>query len=249
MNQADFQLRTQTDGVLHLQEAVLIYRGGQGAAFATVHDIAHVDGEPTILAGKAMTPRAAITLARDLSQGVRHGGFIPETVLYLDGDLLLWWAPPMQRHIAFRSTNMGATDGNERGETVPHPGLVFAASGSVWSVWAVKSDQRPTPDTTLYQAPYFNVWEGGRICQGNVQMPDGTTAEKIDAWNAAFFGSFFTHPNIRKNLLRYRGGSIKFWRDMLDGKFARFPEKVLVPLDATLRDLLGGKGGSDDRRP
>lgn len=239
MNQSEFQIRTQTDGVLSLQQAVLIYRGGQGSAFATVHEIAQVDGEPTILAGKAMTPRAAITLARQLSHGVSHGGFLPETVLYMDGDLLLWWAPPMQRHIAFRAKEIGG----ERGETVPHPGLVFAASSKAWSVWAVKGDRRPTPDTALYQAPYFNLWDGGRICQGNVEVPDGTTAEKIDAWNAAFFNSFFTHPNIRKNLVKYRGGSTKFWKDMLNGKFAQFPEKVLVPLNTTLRQLIDGKGG------
>src|ERR1035437_9918397 len=112
MSQAEFQIRTQTDGVLNLQEAVLIYRGAQGTAFATVHEIAHVDGESTILAGKAMTPHAAISLARELARAVNHGGFIPETVLYMDGDLLLWWVPPMQRHIAFRAKELGG----ERGE-------------------------------------------------------------------------------------------------------------------------------------
>lgn len=237
MNQAEFHIRTETDGVLNLRQAVLIYRGAQGTAFATVHDIAHIDGEPTILAGKAMMPRAAITLSRELSKGVSHGGFIPETVLYTDGDLLLWWVPPMRRHIAFRNQQMGA---KECGEVVPHPGLVFAASSHHWSVWAVKGNKRPGPDTPLYQAPYFNIWQGGRICQGNVEVPDGTTAEKIDAWNAAFFGSFFTHSNMPKNLVKYRGGAIQFWKDMLDGKFSRFPERVLVPTNTTLGALLEG---------
>jgi PRTRC genetic system protein B len=239
MNQAKFEIRTHTDGTLALREAVLIYRGAQGTAFATVHDIAVIDGEATILAGKAMTPRAAIALAKGLSKAVSHGGFIPESALYIDGDLLLWWVPPARRHIAFRSKELGA---DERGEVVPHPGLVFAASSRVWAVWAVKGDRRPALDTPLYQAPYFNVWQDGRICQGNVEVPQGTTAEKIDAWNAAFFGSFFTHPNVPKNLVKYRGGSTRFWRDMLDGKFATFPEKVLVPANATLQDLLAGKG-------
>lgn len=238
MNHAEFEIRTQTDGVLDLHEAVLIYRGAQGTAFATVHEIAVVDGEPTILAGKAMTPRAAITLARELSKGVSHGGFIPETVLYMDGDLLLWWVPPMRRHIAFRAKELGT---EERGEVVPHPGLVFAASSKIWAVWAVKGDKRPAPDTPLYQVPYFNVWQTGRICQGNVEVPEGTTAEKIDAWNSAFFSSYFTHPNVQKNLVKYRGGAFKFWRDMLDGKFSMFPEKVLVPANTTLNALLSGK--------
>lgn len=237
MTHATFAIQTQSDGVLQLSEAVLIYTGGQGSAFATVHAVAEVDGEPTILAGKAMTPRAAILLARALSKGVSHGGFIPETVLYMDGDLLLWWVPPTKRHIAFRSLQICDT---ERGEVVPHPGLVFAASSKTWAVWAVKGSQRPTPESALFQAPYFNVWANGRICQGNVEVPNGTTAEKIDAWNAAFFGSFFTHPNVQNGLLKYRGGAYRFWKDMLDQKFDAFPEKALVPLKCHLRDILGG---------
>ena len=90
MNQAEFHIRTEHDSVLALQQAVLIYRGAQGSAFATVHDVEEVNGEATILAGKAMTPRAALMLSRQLAKGIRHGGFIPATVLYMDGDLLLW---------------------------------------------------------------------------------------------------------------------------------------------------------------
>lgn len=239
MNQAEFHVRTEQDGVLALQQAVLIYRGAQGSAFATVHDIEEVDGEATILAGKAMTPRAAITLSRELAKGVSHGGFIPDTVLYMDGELLLWWTRPGRRHIAFRAEGLGCA---ERGEVVPHPGLVFAASSQVWKVWAVKGDARPTPDTELFQAPYFNVYDTGAICQGSAAVPEGTTAERIGAWNDAFFGSFFTHPNVRKNLVKYRGGSYRFWRDMLDGRFERFPERVLVPVRTTLGQLLSDRG-------
>ena len=243
MNQAEFHIRTEQDGVLALQQAVLIYRGAQGSAFATVHDIEEINGEATILAGKAMTPRAAIMLSRELVKGIGHCGFIPDTVLYMDGDLLLWWTRPGKRHIAFRAEGLGTA---ERGEVVPHPGLVFAASSQVWKVWAVKGDTRPTPETALFQAPYFNVYDSGAICQGSVGVPEGTTAEKIDAWNDAFFGSFFTHPNVRKNLVKYRGGSYKFWKDMLDGKHAQFPEQVLLPVQTTLAQLLGGTAERND---
>ena len=51
MNQAEFHIRTEQDGVLALQQAVLIYRGAQGSAFATVHDVEEINGEATILAG------------------------------------------------------------------------------------------------------------------------------------------------------------------------------------------------------
>lgn len=254
MNQAEFRIRTHTDGVLRLTQAVLIYAGRGEGAFATVHEVKEVAGEPVILAGRAMTPRAAIVLARSLSKQVAPGGFLPETVLYTDGDLLLWWLPPGRRHIVFRAKKLEEKWGvAERGEVVPHPGLIFAASSRVWKVWAVKGKQRPTLRSPLFQAPYFNVWEDGRICRGNVRVPEGTTTEKIAAWVDAFMGSFFTHPNVHGKLLRYRGGdgkgrgkeedggSYAFWRDMLDGRFKRFPERVLVDLDTTLGQLLGIK--------
>ena len=84
------------------------------------------------------------------------------------------------------------------------------------------------------------------IGSGVLGVPEGTTAEKIDTWNDAFFGSFFTHPNVRKNLVKYRGGSYKFWKHMLDGKFAHFPERVLVPVQTTLGQLLDGNAKRND---
>lgn len=237
MNHARFDILARTDGALRLSKAVLIYEGQSGGAFATLHDIEDIDGLPTIQSGKAMTPRAALRLARELGKGVAQGGFLPETVLYMDGDLLLWWVPAAKRQVWFRAGDIGPAD---RGEVVPHPGLVFAASSQHWSVWAVKGLERPTPDSALYQAPYFNVDASGGICQGNVAIPHnatGTTAEKIGAWNDAFFNSYFTHPNVHKGLVSYRGGACQFWRHLLDGKFSVFPEKVLVDRKCQLRNV------------
>lgn len=245
MNQADFSIHAPTDGVLHLAQAVLVYRGASGDALATVHEVEQIDGEAVIGAGRALTPRSAMALARALLKRAAHGGFLPDNVLFVAGDLILWWLRPATRHVTFRVSDRDAPllGAVERGESVPHPGLVFAASNREWRVWAVKGTQRPTLATPLFQAPYFNVDAEGHICQGSVSKPDGTTAEKIGAWNDAFFRSYFTHPNVAAKLLRYPGGSFAFWRDMLDGRFKRFPERVLMPLDTTLGALLGMKEG------
>ena len=106
--------------------------------------------------------------------------------------------------------------------------------------------QSPCVANPVVPVAVFNVWEGGDICRGNVQVPEGTTTEKIDAWNAAFLGSFFTHPNGKGKLVRYRGGAYPFWRDMLDGKFKKFPERVLVDVKTTLGKLLGMEEPDDD---
>ncbi len=241
MNEAEFSIQTPTDNVLTLDQAVLLYHGRSGGALATVHEVMIVDGAPVIGAGRAMTAQAARELASALLQRAAHGGFLPETVLCVHGDVLVWWVPPARRHIAFRVGDDHAESfgGRERGEAVPQPGLVFAASSRAWRVWAVKGSRRPTPQTPLFQAPYFNVDGHGHICQGNVPVPEGTAVEKIGAWNDAFLRSYFTHPNMVGKLMRYRGGSSAFWRDMLDQRFTRFPERVLVDAKTTLGQLLG----------
>nr|WP_297383518.1 PRTRC system protein B [uncultured Roseateles sp.] len=249
MNDAEFSIHTPSENVLTLDQAVLLYHGRSGGALATVHEIMTVDGAPVIGAGRAMTAQAARELAAALLQRAAYGGFVPETVLYIQGDVLLWWVPPARRHIAFRvgDEHAEAFGGRERGEAVPQPGLVFAASSRTWRVWAVKGSRRPTPQTALYQAPYFNVDAQGRICQGNVPVPEGTTVERIDAWNDAFLRSYFTHPNVAGKLVRYRGGAYAFWRDMLDQRYARFPERVLVDAKTTLGALLGRQEAHDGR--
>ncbi len=139
MLQPDFKIRSQTGGTLRLTQAVLIYQGDHDCALATVHNVEDVDGQPVILAGQAMTPRAANQLSRALSKSVSHGGFLPETVLYTNGDLLVWWVPPAKRHIVFKAEELKTKWGTaERGEVVPHPGLVFATSSTIWKVWAIK---------------------------------------------------------------------------------------------------------------
>jgi len=243
MNQAQFSIRTPSDSELTLVQAVLIYKGRSGSLLATLHEVEveDVDGEAVIGAGKPVTPRAALDMARALGQEIGYGGFLPATVLYLNADLILWWAPRARRHVMFRvdDEHVATMGGKVRGERVPHPGLVFAASRKAWNVWAVKGEARPVLSTPLYQAPYFNVYDNGAICRGNVEVPKGTTAEKIEAWNDAFFRSYFSHPNVEKGLVKYRGGAYRLWRDLLDGKHARFPERALVSTDQTLGKLLG----------
>lgn len=235
-----FDIIAGREAPLKLSQAILLYEGDRGVCFASVHGIDASGKQPLILEGRAFTSEAAVRLALELSNNTMRGGFVPPELLYLDGNAMAWWVPPARRHIAFRSEKLGAP---ERGEVVPHPGLVFCAEhGRRWGVWAVKGSERPHEGTPLYQAPYFNVYADGGICTGNVHLPDGTTAERIKAWNDAFFGSFFTHPNVQGKLVAYKGGTFKFWTDMLDGRHREFPEHVLVPSQRTLGQMLGLRG-------
>ena len=242
MRKVNFEVVAGHQSPLTLSKAILLYQGKDQNTFATVHDIALQGKTPVILEGKSMTVEAVVRLAIDLSRNAIRGGFVPANLLFLDGDVMAWWLPPARRHIAFRAAELGVS---ECGEVVPHPGLVFRIDGMRrWHVWAVLGAERPCETTALFQAPYFNVSSDGAICTGNVSLPDGNTAERIGAWNDAFFGSFFTHPNVHGKLVTYKGGAFKFWRDMLDGRHGEFPEHVLVPAKRTLADALDRHQGA-----
>lgn len=231
MNAPTFSIHTNQDNVLTLERAILLYRGG-GQRGATVHDVGIVDGVPTILAGKAIHSAFVHALARGLRQTV-PADFLPAELLWQDCERMLWWLPSGRRHMTFRTPEFGG----ERSAVLPHPALVFLAGRRAWGVWALRERQRPTPDSPLFQAPFFNVSYDGRICSGTGELPPRATPDLLDAWNRAFFSSAFSHPGVMKGLLTYPGGPYAFWQAMLDKKIQRFPLRVLV---ATRPSTVGG---------
>lgn len=242
--QATFKVQAPRAASYLLAEAVLIYRESGTShprAYVSIHAVEVADGRPVILAGKPMTPRAAHQLARELCRQTSVGAaYLDGRTLYRTPDLLVWWQPAASRHIAFRCEELG-----ERGEVVPHPSLVFAVSAKGWWVWALRGTKRPDGGTKLYRAPYFNVNDSGAICQGSTVVPSGDASGRIDAWNDAFFGSFFTHPSGTKTV-RHPSGAHAFWKSMLEQPPSRFPANQLLPTGATLADTIARIRGGDD---
>jgi PRTRC genetic system protein B len=232
------EVSTRIPPALKLARAVLIYsRGRTDSAFATVHDCAELDGKPVILAGRAMSPSMSRSLVTTLGRG-GEGGYLPENVLMADGEYLVWHERPQVRHLAFKaSTEFPERSLGDRAGKVPVPGTVFVAGPRAWVVYAYKGTQRPTPDTALFHAPFYNVGENGAICAGNVSLPRSTAAERIVAWNDAFFRSYFAHANY-DGVVNFPGDVTGLWTALLGGAFRRFPEKVLKPHKLTLGDLI-----------
>lgn len=223
------------DDKLVLSKAVLIYRNNN-TAYATVHDpYTDKQGQSALGEGSPLTHATIAGMVRDFSNNAQVGSFLAPNVLSIGMDSLVWWVKPAMREIHFAcSGNHGI--GTESG-VVPHPGLIFAVGQDSWSVFAVKGNSRPKATTPLFQAPHFNIWAGGKICTGNVTLPKDFSVESMAAWEKAYFGSRFSHPNVPV-LVNYEGGSYPFWRSMLDGKFSKFPQEVLVPEKLTASDLV-----------
>jgi PRTRC genetic system protein B len=129
----------------------------------------------------------------------------------------------------------GSPDGKmakSNGLSFPQPALVFVVNGHTLSVRALKTNQRPSANTKLYVAPYWNVGDSGGICLGSARIPTSPSIGAIPQWERAFFESEFTHPNGAQRLTTHKGGFAGLW-ESLTGK-DRFPSRYLVEANQAL---------------
>lgn len=232
----------QTGHDVTLSRALLLYAGVNGAHYATVHAVAEEPktGRPVIGAGRPLDRRALVDALIQLDRNAApKAEFLSSNVLGVTSAAITWWCPPASRRVFFDCPKVG-----KRSAVVPHPGLVFQASAQGFCVFAVKGTDRPVEGTALFEPPYFNTWDKGRICIGSANVPRRIEVSAIKGWEDGFFNSAFTHPNAGGKRVTYRGGFHAFWTDMLDGKFQTFPARVLVRMnELTAGALVNGRNG------
>lgn len=236
-----------------LAAAILLYGNAQErAAYATVHEIERGKGGLVLGPGTAATKSSIADLVRSLGERAGFSGFISHQLLYVGAGVVAWWRAPACTRVWFDTKD---EEGGKRKNPIgtrnaitPQPGLVFALAHGEWYVYAVKGDERPSANARLYRAPYFNVWTGGHICEGNIVRPGSVNAESLATFERAFFDSRFTHPNLHgpRDLTTFKGGVYAFWRALLDGRWKVFPERYLVDDRATLAGRM--KSLEDNRR-
>jgi PRTRC genetic system protein B len=219
--------------VYEMSAAILLYKEQHGqTVFSSVHDVkVNKQGVATIQAGAAVSKTGLVKMMQTLvPEDYAPAELFGEHILAKGNDYLAWYCKPEKRQVWFKCKEIG----RDVSANVDHPGLVFIVSREGWYVFAVKEGKRPTADTPLYVAPYLNVWEGGHICTGNIETPKGAMKFHTEAWEDAFFRSYFTHPNQHKKgaLTKYRGGIFALWRALMKGR--KFPIESLVPAGETL---------------
>jgi PRTRC genetic system protein B len=151
-------------------------------------------------------------------------------VLARTHEMFAWWTPAQARPMFF-----GSPDGKMaalNGRSFPQPALVFVVVGHTLSVRALKTSQRPSANTKLYVAPYWNVYEGGNICLGSAPIPTTPFISAIPQWERCFFESEFTHPNGAQRITTHKDGFAGLW-EALAGK-DHFPSHCLVDANQTL---------------
>jgi len=124
--------------------------------------------------------------------------------------VVIWWLPAGKRQLNFdKKLKIGPSG------VLPHPGLLFVNINKSLYVFSVKDNNRPTKKTNLYNAPFFNVYEDGKICLGtaNTGTPTGYYQGEMRRFEIGFFAAEQNHsvggagaktslPNLWKSLLK-----------------------------------------------
>lgn len=227
----------ENDTSLALVSALLLYQSGGGDVYATSHPLDIDPDQPhrkVIGAGVPLTKASLAEFARSVHVTTSYAGFVPDNLLYTSPNMLAWWTPAALRPTWFRSPDPAI--GTAHGQAA-HPAMVFVVVPGDWYVFAVRTTGRPLPSTPLFHSPHFNVWNGGRICTGNVKLPAAPSAEVISEYEHGFFRSRFTHPN-RERAVKYKGGMKALWRDQLANPDPAAMNRSLVPAKETLQEAI-----------
>ncbi|WP_126447959.1 PRTRC system protein B [Sulfuricystis multivorans] len=221
---------------VRLRTAILLYEthGYPHISYATIHpvDCGDDNGPPVIRAGRPADRSSLKAVCASLLKSSRvRSGVLADNILSVGLEHVVWWQRPGKRTYFFdcRPSAEGSVNVGKRAGIGPTPGIVFVAKDQSMWAYAVKGNNRPDADTQLYHLPAMNVWEDGKICTGSMPIPENTLAESVSAWEKSFWDSNFSHPNHPKPV-NYKGGIHQFCIDLLDGKFKKFPQRVLRPI-------------------
>ncbi len=217
-----------------LTGAILVYQGGHDA-FAAWHPAKTPEDGSVPYLGEAEP--LTTEFLRALSEGL--GAYVapeilPASVLVRTSELLVWWTRAQRRVLFF-------SDQSEAGELsakkYPVPALVFKVSGGNLSIRALAKDARPTAETKLMTAPFWNCGESGDVCLGTMRVPESSSIDAIDGWERGFFQSEFTHAYGAARLTNFPGGFLPLWRS-LTGSNQLFPVQYLTDARETLRQFV-----------
>lgn len=190
-----------------------------------------------------LTVREAQSLAKALDTREQSGkaflrpeGVLPDTVLHLDpsdNGSVVWYTKPQRQQLYF-AESLGLQNGR-----VALPALVWKATKKELQLFALKSKTKPKAETPLYHAPFFNLYQKGNVCMGNVNIAiksAATLEEFITAWQGYFFGSYFSHHINEHNPVGVN--LFNLYKELMADPKKPFPTDTLRTTPLTLKNLL-----------
>jgi PRTRC genetic system protein B len=234
---------TASFGTLYHPKSALIFYEAKTADNDVYVEHFDMDKNGNPINAHPLTEREAKVLAKSLqiekdkdNAFLKSNGILPTNILHInpnkDKSTVLWYTKSQKRQLYFVN-----------GLDIPSgmayvPPMIWYASKNSLSVFALVSDRRPTEKTPLYFAPFFNIYEDGKVCMGSVKVSIKNAAsveEFTGAWEDYFFNSYFSHLLGQDSPIT--GNCVSLWKDLVQtGK--PFPKEVLKKNNKTLKYLL-----------
>lgn len=162
-------------------------------------------------------------------------GLLNTNILYIrpgENGYVIWQTPASYQRLLF-TDDLGLITAN-----YPVPALLWKASIHSLEIYALKNSTRATTKTSLYHAPYFNIYENGNVCMGTVDIdydPDNCVEGLISHWETNFFNSKFSHLLADRSPVK--SNIIQLYQSLQDSK-KPFPSVELKPNKKKLKDLI-----------
>jgi PRTRC genetic system protein B len=144
----------------------------------------------------------------------------------------VWYTPPQEVPLFFAEA-LGITSG--RGKV---PAMVWKAGRNELMVYALKGNKKPDSRTKLFHAPFFNIYNDGRVCMGTVRINITEQARLEDfmgQWESYFWNSYFSH--LMSDFNPVTENIVRLWQAQV-ATDNPFPIHILKLTNFTLQNLL-----------
>lgn len=194
-----------------------------------------INAHPLTVKEAQYLSKALDTTSESSKVFLKPKGIIAPNILYTDpseNGFVMWCTKATCKNLFF----VGGLDIPNGMANVP--ALLWVAGKEKLYIYALKGDRKPTENTPLYHAPFFNVYADGNVCMGtvDVNIKKSTSLEEFTAaWEAYFFNSYFSH--LMQNHNPVQGNCVNLWKKLRETGEA-FPKEVLKKAGRTIKNIL-----------
>lgn len=169
---------------------------------------------------------------------LRPSLIFPASVLLVSHEsaTVVWYTPGQLRELLFHP-NLSIPSG-----LASVPPLLWVATANRLSLFALNTQERPTADSPLYNAPFFNIHPDGAVCMGTVETDfseENSLEAFIEGWETHFYNSYFSHLIGEGNIIK--GNAVYFWQEQIE-RPGPFPLDKLIKTNLTLKSLIERHG-------
>ena len=233
---------TENFGTLYHPKSALVFYQTKGTNTDMYVEHFDMDKNGNPVNAHPLTVNEAKVLAKALHTDkekdkafLKSKGILKTKILHINPSekgTVLWYTKAQEQQLYFVN-GLGIPNGKAY-----IPPMLWYASKNSLALFAITTDRRPTENTPLYFAPFFNIYEDGKVCMGTVSIDIKNSAsveEFTDAWEDYFFNSYFSHLLGEHSPIK--GNCVSLWKNLIQTGEA-FPKDILKKNNKTLKNLL-----------